>query len=129
MNEFAADLQAKCALPDLQFPRQRLATYLLIVDNDEHRLSQFLGHLSGRRGARGPVPIAPGALLVIDEASMISGPDLADLIGYAQARWPGSATRPLRATPAMSWPGSNPRSAGRRVRAGLPRPGSSSAAA
>ena len=47
--------------------------------------AQFLGHLPGRRGARGPVPISPGTLLVIDEASMLSGPDLADLIAYAQA--------------------------------------------
>src|SRR6185369_3531001 len=36
--------------------------------------------------ARGPVPIGPGTLLVIDEASMLSGPDLADLIAYAKAR-------------------------------------------
>ena len=48
--------------------------------------AQFLGHLPGRRGARGPVRIGPGTLLVIDEASMLSGPDLADLIAYAQAR-------------------------------------------
>ena len=48
--------------------------------------AQFLGHLPGRRGARGPVPIGPGTLLVVDEASMLSGPDLADLIAYAQAR-------------------------------------------
>jgi ATP-dependent exoDNAse (exonuclease V) alpha subunit len=48
--------------------------------------AQFLGHLPGRRGARGPVRIGPGTLLVIDEASMISGPDLADLIAHAQAR-------------------------------------------
>ena len=47
--------------------------------------AQFLGHLPGRRGARGPIPIGPGTLLVIDEASMISGPDLADLIAYAKA--------------------------------------------
>jgi ATP-dependent exoDNAse (exonuclease V) alpha subunit len=51
-----------------------------------YNTAQFLGHLPGRRGARGPVPIGPGTLLVIDEASMISGPDLADLIAYAQAR-------------------------------------------
>ena len=38
--------------------------------------AQFLGHLPGRRG---PVPIGPGTLLVADEASMLSGPDLADL--------------------------------------------------
>src|SRR6266516_5868658 len=50
-----------------------------------YNAAQFLGHLPGRRGARGPVPIGPGALLVIDEASMLSGPDLADLIAYAKA--------------------------------------------
>jgi ATP-dependent exoDNAse (exonuclease V) alpha subunit len=48
--------------------------------------AQFLGHLPGRRGARGPVRIGPGTLLVIDEASMLSAPDLADLIAYATAR-------------------------------------------
>jgi hypothetical protein len=48
--------------------------------------AQFLGHLPGRRGARGPVRITPGTLLVIDEAFMLSGPDLADLIAYARAR-------------------------------------------
>ena len=48
--------------------------------------AQFLGHLPGRRGARGPIPITPGTLLVVDEASMITSPDLADLIAYAQAR-------------------------------------------
>jgi conjugative relaxase-like TrwC/TraI family protein len=51
-----------------------------------YNAAQFLGHLPGRRGARGPLPIGPGTLLVVDEASMLSGPDLADLIAYAQAR-------------------------------------------
>jgi hypothetical protein len=50
-----------------------------------YNTAQFLGHLPGRRGARGPAPITAGTLLVIDEASMISGPDLADLIAYATA--------------------------------------------
>ncbi len=50
-----------------------------------YNAAQFLGHLPGRRGARGPVPIGPGTLLVVDEASMLSGPDLADLIAYARA--------------------------------------------
>ena len=45
--------------------------------------AQFLGHLPGRRGARGHVPIRPGTLLVIDEASMMPGPDLADIITLA----------------------------------------------
>ena len=48
--------------------------------------AQFLGHLPGRRGARGPVETGPAPLLVIDEASTMPGPDLADLINYAQAR-------------------------------------------
>ena len=51
-----------------------------------YNAAQFLGHLPGRRGARGPIPIGPGTLLVIDEASMLSGPDLADLITYAKAK-------------------------------------------
>ena len=50
-----------------------------------YNAAQFLGHLPGRRGARGPVPIGPGTLLVIDEASMLSGSDLADLIAYAKS--------------------------------------------
>jgi conjugative relaxase-like TrwC/TraI family protein len=51
-----------------------------------YNAAQFLGHLPGRRGACGLVRIGPGTLLVIDEASMLSGPDLADLIAYAKAR-------------------------------------------
>jgi conjugative relaxase-like TrwC/TraI family protein len=47
--------------------------------------AQFLGHLPGQRGARGPVPVGPGVLLLVDEASMLSGPDLADLIRIAEA--------------------------------------------
>src|SRR5690349_8937375 len=51
-----------------------------------YNAAQFLGHLPGHRGARGPLHISPGTLLVVDEASMLSGPDLADLIAYARAR-------------------------------------------
>ena len=50
-----------------------------------YNTAQFLGHLPGQRGARGPFPIAPGSLLSVDEASMVSGPDLADLISLAEA--------------------------------------------
>jgi ATP-dependent exoDNAse (exonuclease V) alpha subunit len=50
-----------------------------------YNTAQFLGHLPGQRGGRGPVAIAPGTLLSVDEASMISGPDLADLISLADA--------------------------------------------
>ena len=48
--------------------------------------AQFLGHLPGRRGARGPVETGQRPLLLVDEASTMPGPDLADLIAYAQAR-------------------------------------------
>ena len=45
----------------------------------------FLGHLPGRRGARGARDIRPGTLLVIDEASMMSATDLADIVRRAAA--------------------------------------------
>ena len=51
-----------------------------------YNAAQFLGHLPGRRGARGPVETGPAPLLVVDEASTMPGPDLAGLIAYAQAR-------------------------------------------
>ena len=48
--------------------------------------SVFLGHLPGRRGARGIRDIGPGTLLVIDEASMMSLPDLLEIVRHAPAR-------------------------------------------
>jgi conjugative relaxase-like TrwC/TraI family protein len=51
-----------------------------------YNAAQFLGHLPGRRGARGSVETGKRPLLVVDEASTMSGPDLADLIAYARAR-------------------------------------------
>jgi conjugative relaxase-like TrwC/TraI family protein len=47
--------------------------------------AQFLGDLPGRPGARGPVVTGPRPLLVVDEASMMTGPHLAGLIAYAEA--------------------------------------------
>ena len=67
-------------------PSQSARNTLAVGGPVSYNSAQFLGHLPGRRGARGPVPISPGTLLVIDEASMLSGPDLADLIAYAEAR-------------------------------------------
>ncbi len=67
-------------------PSQSARDTLAVGVPRSYNAAQFLGHLPGRRGARGPVPIGPGTLLVIDEASMLSGPDLADLIAYAEAR-------------------------------------------
>ena len=78
----AAGLGPVIGITPSQSARNTLATGVPVCYN----AAQFLGHLPGRRGARGPVPIGPGTLLVIDEASMLSGPDLADLIAYAKAK-------------------------------------------
>ena len=78
----AAGLGPVIGITPSQSARNTLAAGVPVSYN----AAQFLGHLPGRRGARGPVPIGPGTLLVIDEASMLSGPDLADLIAYARAR-------------------------------------------
>jgi conjugative relaxase-like TrwC/TraI family protein len=48
-------------------------------------IAQFLGHLPGRRGARGPIRLHSGDVIVMDEASMVSNPDLADVISEAAA--------------------------------------------
>jgi conjugative relaxase-like TrwC/TraI family protein len=45
--------------------------------------SVFLGHLPGERGALGIRGLRAGTLLLIDEASMMSIPDLADIIRHA----------------------------------------------
>ena len=50
-----------------------------------YNTAQFLGHLPGRRGACGPIPLHPGDLVAVDEASMVSNPDLADVIRQAAA--------------------------------------------
>jgi conjugative relaxase-like TrwC/TraI family protein len=46
-----------------------------------YNAAQFLGHLPGQRGARGPVELRSGDLVLMDEASMAANPDLADVIG------------------------------------------------
>ncbi len=52
---------------------------------DSYNCAQFLGHLPGQRGARGPVRLRPGDLVLMDEASMASTLDLADVISQAAA--------------------------------------------
>ena len=47
--------------------------------------SVFLGHSPGQRGARGIRDLPAGSLILMDEASMTSTADLADIIGYAAA--------------------------------------------
>jgi conjugative relaxase-like TrwC/TraI family protein len=46
--------------------------------------AQFLGHTETGRGARGPMPLEPGTLLLLDEASMTSMADMADVIAHAE---------------------------------------------
>ena len=48
-----------------------------------YNAAQFLGHLPGQRGARGPIPLWPGDVVLVDEASMVASPDLADVIAQA----------------------------------------------
>lgn len=47
--------------------------------------SVFLGHLPGQRGALGITALQPGSMIVIDETSMTSLQDLADITAYARA--------------------------------------------
>jgi hypothetical protein len=51
-----------------------------------YNTARFLGHLEGRREALGPQPVAPGSLLILDEASMMSLADLAAILAIARAR-------------------------------------------
>ena len=76
----AAGLGPVIGITASQSARNTLAAGIPVSYNT----AQFLGHLPGQRGARGR-SIAPGTLLSVDETSMISGPDLADLISLAEA--------------------------------------------
>ncbi len=77
----AAGLGRVIGITPSQSARNTLATGVPECYNS----AQFLGHLPDKRGARGHIPVGPAALLLVDEASMLSGPDLADLIRIAEA--------------------------------------------
>ena len=66
-------------------PSQSARNTLAAGVPESYNCAQFLGHLPGRRGARGPVRLYPGDLVAIDEASMVANPDLADVISQAAA--------------------------------------------
>jgi hypothetical protein len=51
-----------------------------------YNTARFLGHTEGRREARGPLPVAPGSLLILDEASMMSLADTAAILALARER-------------------------------------------
>jgi conjugative relaxase-like TrwC/TraI family protein len=66
-------------------PSQAARNTLAVFVPESYNSAQFLGHLPGERGVRGPVWLAAGTLLLVDEASMISARDLADLTAHAEA--------------------------------------------
>ena len=72
----AAGLGPVIGITPSQSARNTLAAGVPVSCNT----AQFLGHLPGQRGARGPVRLRPGDLVLIDEASMVSNPDLADVV-------------------------------------------------
>jgi ATP-dependent exoDNAse (exonuclease V) alpha subunit len=77
----AAGLGRVIGITPSQSARNTLAARVPVSYN----AAQFLGHLPGRRGARGPVRLRSGDLVLIDEASMVSNPDLADVISQSAA--------------------------------------------
>ncbi|HEY3954613.1 MAG TPA: MobF family relaxase [Streptosporangiaceae bacterium] len=48
-----------------------------------YNTAEWLGHTKTARQARRPVPLTPGSLVILDEASMMSLPDLDAIIGRA----------------------------------------------
>ena len=77
----AAGLGRVIGITPSQSARNTLAAGVPVSCNT----AQFLGHLPGQRGARGPVRLRPGDLVLMDEASMVCTPDLADVISQAAA--------------------------------------------
>jgi hypothetical protein len=67
-------------------PSQSARNTLAVGVAESYNIAQFLGHLPGQRGARGPFGISEGTLLLVDESSMIPTPDLSDLISLTVAR-------------------------------------------
>jgi conjugative relaxase-like TrwC/TraI family protein len=66
-------------------PSQSARNTLAAGVPESYNIAQFLGHLLGQRGARGPVELRSGDLVVMDEASMVANPDMADVIAQAAA--------------------------------------------
>ena len=64
-------------------PSQSARNTLAAGVPESYNTAQFLGHLPGRRGARGSIPLHPGDVVVMDEASMVANPDMADVISQA----------------------------------------------
>jgi hypothetical protein len=56
------------------------------VDLVAWNTAEWLGHSKGARESRAPINLEPGTLLILDEASMMSMPDLAAVLRRAAAR-------------------------------------------
>ena len=67
-------------------PSQSARNTLAAGVTESYNTAQFLGHLPGQRGARGPLDITEDTLLLVDESSMIPTPDLADVVSLAEER-------------------------------------------
>ena len=67
-------------------PSQSARNTLAAGVTESYNTAQFLGHLPGQRGARGPLDITKDTLLLVDESSMIPTPDLADIVSLAEER-------------------------------------------
>ena len=55
-------------------PSQSARNTLAARVPESYNTAQFLGHLPGQRGARGPIDITKDTLLLVDESSMIPNP-------------------------------------------------------
>jgi hypothetical protein len=77
----AAGLGRVIGITPSQSARNTLAAGVPVSYN----CAQFLGHLPGSRGARGPVQLRAGDLVLMDETSMVAIPDPADVITQAAA--------------------------------------------
>ena len=66
-------------------PSQSARNTLAAGIPESYNTAQFLGHLPGQRGARGAIQLHPGDVVVMDEASMVANPDMADVISQAAA--------------------------------------------
>jgi hypothetical protein len=51
-----------------------------------YNTARFLGHIQGHCEARGPLPVKRGSLLILDDASMMSLPDMAAILALAHDR-------------------------------------------
>ena len=77
----AAGLRRVIGITPSQSARNTLAAGV----PESYNSAQFLGHLPGQRGTRSPIKLRPGDLVLMDEASMVFTPDLADVITQAAA--------------------------------------------